>query len=213
MPSKSRALFRDRLLPDVTNLIETHRQVNPKGQGRRRLGHITRSGVVMLCAAWELYVEQVLIEGASFLSGQVSLPSELPERVRGKLSQAAKNNPHKFGVLDLCGDGWKSVYLRALTREVEKLNTPKHGPVKMLFHDWLGWDAFGSSWRHTEKDLNDFVTLRGEIAHRGADARYIQVKELVGLKTLIDEIVVDTDRELSKFLKGANPRKRRPWNR
>lgn len=48
-------------LVDVERLIESHGALSGTGQGRRGLGHLTRAGVVLLCAAWELYLEHVLL--------------------------------------------------------------------------------------------------------------------------------------------------------
>jgi hypothetical protein len=51
------------MLTDVERIIVSHAQLNHKGLGRRGLGHITRSGILMLCAAWELYdVDNMLTE-------------------------------------------------------------------------------------------------------------------------------------------------------
>ena len=66
------------MLTDVDRIIYSHRQLNHDGLGRRGLGHITRSGVLMLCAAWELYVEEVMLEGVTYFSDKIDNPKELP---------------------------------------------------------------------------------------------------------------------------------------
>ena len=213
MPSKARVLFRDKLLPDVTSILETHRQVNPRGHGRRALGHLTRGGVALLCASWELYIEEVLIESARFLVKDAASPDFLPNKIKGKITQAAKNDKHEHGALKLCGLGWRDVYVDAARASVEKLNTPKYGNIKDLFSDWLDIDDIAVNWRHPTSSLNDFVRIRGEIAHRGADSRYIQVKQLSEFKSMIDDLVVDTDRTLSDHLMGICHSKSRPWRR
>jgi hypothetical protein len=113
----------------------------------------------------------------------------------------------------LCGTGWKNVFLNAVQKDVEKLNTPKFGMISELFKKWLALPDFDSNWRHPATALNEFVTLRGEIAHRGADARYVRISELVSLKGMIDDLVVDTDRRLGDHLKEIGHRNVRPWNR
>ena len=213
MPSKARKLFRDKLLPDVVSLDETHRKVNPDGHGRRALGHITRSGVVMLCAAWELYMEEVLVEGAEFLVDGASDPDFLPDPVKGRISQVAKNDKHDFGALRLCGFGWKDVYVDSVKKDAEKLNTPKYGNINELFSKWLAIDDISANWRHDRDVLNEFVRTRGEISHRGAGADYVRISRLREYKKIIDELVVDTDRFLSDHLKEIAFHNKRPWQR
>ena len=41
----------EKKLKDVERLYDSHSQLNHDGKGRRGLGHITRSGIFMLCAA------------------------------------------------------------------------------------------------------------------------------------------------------------------
>jgi RiboL-PSP-HEPN len=66
MPSRSLQIFYYNLLNDINQLIKIHDTLN-KGKGRKSLGHLTRSGVVLLCAAWEVYIEEVLVEAANYL--------------------------------------------------------------------------------------------------------------------------------------------------
>jgi hypothetical protein len=65
-------------LVDVDRLIESHGILSGTGQGRRGLGHVTRSAVIMLCASWELYLEHAVLEGLRFALQSTSSPDELP---------------------------------------------------------------------------------------------------------------------------------------
>lgn len=214
MPSQTRRLFVNKLIPDVRHLIENHEELNPPGRGRRYLGHITRSGVVMLCAAWELYAEEIVGEAVNFLVKDCEDPDFLPDHVKGKIAKAAKNDSHDFGALRLCGSGWKQVYYQAAMKDCARLNTPKFGPVSEIFKDWLNIhpDELENGWRHTREELNEFVALRGEIAHRGADAGYVRRDRLMELVRMIDAIVVDTDNLLARRLRETSNSGRRPWN-
>lgn len=214
MPSDSRQFFKRKLLPDVGKLLETHDELNPPGRGRRHLGHITRSGVLSLCSAWELYVEDVVLESAKFLIRDITTPDNLPDRVKGMIVKVAKADKHNFGVLTLCGTGWKTIYLDAVRTNCERLNTPKFGNVSSLMYDWLGVDigSLEDAWRNPKAHLNDFVTLRGEIAHRGADAQYVRRDALSNSITLIDQFTIDTDNFLRSHLYECTNMVRRPWN-
>ena len=80
---------------------------------------------------------------------------------------------------DLADTGWKSkvrARLDSLTAERNRrLNTPKSDQIDDLFTAAIGLLAVSSVWRwksmsvtQARRKLDDFVTLRGEIAHRGA---------------------------------------------
>ena len=67
MPSKAYIEFEKNIV-DVDHLISTHAAMNNGGRGKKGLGHITRSGIVMLCATWELYIESLLCESLKILT-------------------------------------------------------------------------------------------------------------------------------------------------
>jgi hypothetical protein len=76
MPSTAYGEFKVNLT-DVDRLIALHRQESGAGRGRRGLGHITRGALVLLCAAWERYVETVVSEGAGFLGTKLPVFASL----------------------------------------------------------------------------------------------------------------------------------------
>ncbi len=72
MPSESFKEFQQNLT-DVKRLVSLHNNLSrPNGtgtRGKRGLGHLTRGGIVLLCAAWERYVaSRRCEEGAAFLA-------------------------------------------------------------------------------------------------------------------------------------------------
>jgi len=77
---------------DVDRLIDAHKNLSPSTNGKRGLGHITRSGVVMLCAAWELYAEDVLIESVKYIASETARPLDLPKSVQKNLASRIKEN-------------------------------------------------------------------------------------------------------------------------
>lgn len=96
MPSNALAKFESNLLVDVDRLIESHGQLNHQGMGRRGLGHITRSGVLMLCAAWELYLEEVLVESARIIIDRAASPDDLPRKVQQEIAKAVRESKHEL---------------------------------------------------------------------------------------------------------------------
>lgn len=138
MPSSALSKFEANLLVDVDRLIESHGQLNHQGMGRRGLGHITRSGVLMLCAAWELYLEELLIESARIIVARAASPADLPKKVQKEIAKAVRTSKHELKPLDLAGEGWRDVYVNHATARIQSLNTPKSSNVDTLFHLLVG---------------------------------------------------------------------------
>jgi hypothetical protein len=124
MPSNAYQLFKKNLI-DVDRLIESHEKLKSGNQGKQGLGHITRSGVLMLCAAWEVYVEELVKEAAVKFAEKVDSPDNLPKQAQKQLSNFVKNSKDELKPLSLAGDGWKEVYLENTTELTDKFNTPK----------------------------------------------------------------------------------------
>ena len=214
MPSAALLKFESNLLVDVDRLIESHGQLNHKGMGRRGLGHITRSGVLMLCAAWELYVEELLIESARVIIDRAASPDDLPEKVQKEIAKAVRDSKHELKPLQLAGEGWRNVYINHALAQVQGLNTPKSGNVDTMYHRLVGVPELSNSWSIGANNIDSFVTARGDIAHRGRDAQYVIFGRLIDYKGQIVRTVLDTDNFLADFLRqntqGGAPWRRRP---
>ena len=83
-------------IQEVGRLEEAHDALNHDGIGRRALGHITKSALVMLCAAWEVYIEDVILESIGFINNRLDEPSALPIVVKKKLVGTVNNDMSKI---------------------------------------------------------------------------------------------------------------------
>ena len=210
MPSSALYQF-DWNLEDVQRLQTAHGELSPDGKGRRGLGHITRSGLVMLCAAWELYFEDLIKESVDVIVASTSDPHGLPKDVKKKLAKEANAGPDDLSVLALCNDGWGSVLKRAAEMEVARLNTPKSEQLGVLAQHYLGIDNISSAWSIGPDGLNEIVTERGNIAHRGRDAKYISIDTLDWYKNRIHYTVLETDDFVANHLKSISGLRKKPW--
>lgn len=199
-------------LVDVDRLIESHRILSGTGQGRRGLGHVTRSAVIMLCASWELYLEHVVLEGLRFSLRSTSTPSELPMLVQKELSSFVKSHKHELKPLHLSGDGWRDVLEDHATNLIDSLNTPKAGPVNNLFSRILGIEKLSDCWAIGADAVDNFVSARGDIAHRGRHSDYVQMWRLQTHKQNICSSAVDTDNCIAEYVRDHFPVPRKPWN-
>ncbi len=210
MPSSSILAFRGNIV-DVDRLIESHGQLHDGSPGKKGLGHITRSGVVMLCAAWELYLESLCVEAANYFCDKCQSPDQLPRRVQKELAKVARESKHELKPLEFAGDGWKQVLVTHVRELCGAINTPKAGPIDELYLRAIGLERLSDHWSCGKDTINDFVGVRGDIAHRGRDADYIKIGELQSYRTLIDATAVECDNAVSELLVSATPGNYKPW--
>ena len=213
MPSKSFKKFEDKLLIDVDRIIDSHAKLNHDGGGRRGLGHLTRSGVLMLCAAWELYVEEVLIEGVEYFIVKFDSPAQLPKPAKKKLSDFVKESKDELKPLELAGDGWESVYRNHAKEAVNGFHTPKSSNSNQIFRKILGVDDFSNWWSLGPREIDNFVSIRGEVAHKGSDASYVTITNLKDFLSKVKRTALEVDNELTVYLCEKTPGVERPWKR
>ncbi|MCP1213956.1 HEPN domain-containing protein [Acetobacter okinawensis] len=214
MPSKALNKFENTMMTDVTRIIESHATLSAGSPGKKGLGHLTRGGVLLLCAAWELYLEEVLGEAVNFASEKASAPDDLPKDVKKAIAAFVTGSQHELKALAMAGDGWKLVYKEAAQIKIDAVNTPKPGIINPIFKKFLGVNNISSCWHHGEQPVKDFVTARGDIAHRGGDAGYVTISKLRDdYKPIIMRTALDTDNYISQHLRDMFPALQRPWNK
>lgn len=221
MPSDSFSEFSQNLI-DVERIVSLHRTLSrPNGtgkRGRRALGHLTRGGIVLLCAAWERYTESVLEEGAAFLARKhtrASLPANPKKLVEGFVN--GRKSSFTMATLDANLEAAMVEAVRFKTvgppGGAGGLNTPKHENLKRLFDSILCVPDIGTAWSAGTKPIDDFVRARGDVAHRGGQAKYVHFAVLTKAVKLVSTYVVETDNFLSDHLRTLVTPSQRPWNR
>jgi hypothetical protein len=168
---------------------------------------------LLLCAAWELYLEELVMESVEVCIARVANPDELPEAVKHTISDYVRSAKHHFKPLAMSGEGWQEVY-RELAREyVKALNTPKRHPVDALFSKLIGIGQLSNAWSDGDA-LDDFVTARGDIAHRGRDAGYVTINRLRDEYVAhVTSTAIETDNAIANYLHRTFEPYRYPWNR
>ena len=210
MPSSAYQAYKNNRI-DVVRLIASHAKLHDGSPGKKGLGHITRSGVVMLCAAWELYAESLLVEALRYLCGKCETPAQLPLTVQKELAKNVRESKHELRPLALANDGWCTVLVAHAELWCAGLNTPKAAPLNDLYEKLLGVPKLSDAWSCGATTLNDFVGVRGDIAHRGRLASYVTLPNLRGYLELIDNLAVETDNTVASHLVATAPGRRRPW--
>lgn len=198
---------------DARRLHQAHGILSNGTPGKKGLGHITRSGVVMLCAAWERYNESVLIEGANYFSKEIRDPNNLPLNVRKHLSSITKKSSHELKPMELAGDGWRTLFVSVVRDETASLNTPKSEKLKTLYDRLLGVPDVSSFWTIGARPIDDFLVARGDIAHKGRNSQYIAAGTLKFYIEMIEKLVSEHDNGLCDHLKLIANCAHQPWRR
>ena len=212
MPSQAYQQFKENS-KDTLNLIDSHKILSTGNKGKQGLGHITRSGILMLCASFELYIESLLLESVNFFKQYLTSPMNLPKLVQKNIALQVRNDKHELKPLHLAGIGWQTVFYDYAKAATDSLNTPNSTNLYKLFKNYLGLENFSSNWNIPSTDLDSFISKRGAIAHTGREAKYIRIPELIKDNEIILKLVREIDELLLDHLKNNNPTHRQPWNR
>ncbi len=216
MASKSRKQFAENK-KDVDNLLLFHSEKGGTGPGRRekRLEVLHKSAIVLITAIWEAFCEDLAEEALEHIVKHTDDASKLSNDIRKQVAKELSKDDHNLAVWQLSGDGWKKC-LRdrfEVMREERnrKLNTPKAGPIDGLFELAIGLTALSGAWywpgmaaQQARDKLDKYVSLRGEIAHRGASTDTCKKGHVEDYLNHVSRVVEKTDTRVSNFVKTTS---------
>lgn len=162
---------------EVDRLLKIHVDLTGTGPGRRHVEVLNKSGIVLLVACWEAYVEDLAKAAFDALMAGAAEPKVFPNSVLVGASNPLRKDEDERRVWELAGEGWKAVLQsrrdELLDRYIGKMSTPSSEKVDELFEKLIGLKEGSSCWRWkgTSADaararLARIIRLRGEIAHR-----------------------------------------------
>ncbi len=198
---------------EVAQLTDIHERISGKERGRRHLEVLNKSAIVLLCAIWEAYCEDVADEALRHLLANLRDPSALPEPLRKRIAKELKEDKHELSPWRVAGDGWKG-HLRTrlgVLRQARNIewNNPKAANVDKFFEDALGIMKISDAWHWwrinapmAKHKLDMIVTLRGDIAHRGKTLRYVEKGRVITSLNHVRKLVAVTDAHVARELKA-----------
>ena len=215
LPSKALIAF-DESRKDVDRLLEIHQSLGGAGKGRRyQLEVLNNSAIVLISAIWEAYCEDIVSEAIEHIVTESPNAGVLSKEIRKVVAKDLKGDKNDLAVWGLADDGWKTVLSRMQSERVRSLNTPKAAQLKKFFSDALGikditvaWTWKGMSSQQAQKKLDLYISLRGEIAHRGAAGgcfKY-QVEDFLNH---VRRLVKKTGQQVNKQVKAMTGKT--PW--
>jgi len=214
MPSKARATLAANK-DDLERLWELHGQEAGNTPGRKyNVDVLNRAAVVMVCAAWEAYCEDVVSEAIDTIVADCQDHALLPAYLKTHVSKRIKTAAHDHSAWDMAGNGWRTVLKSNALDVLKKLtgswNTPKTAQVNDLFSTSLGIVDISSKWKWaknpiqaTKKKLDAFVNLRGEIAHRLKPADSVHKKDGKDFYDFVCRLADIIDAEVHQVLNAA----------
>lgn len=159
---------------ELNRLWWFHTETGGDLQGRRYgLEVLNKAVVVFVCAAWEAYCEDVILEAKGHILSGCDDPGLLSNHAKTPIANALRESRAHLDVWELAGNGWKTLWESQVNAKVAKLNTPKSAELTKLYKQTLGIGEITHNWywqncnNGKAKDrLDKLVTKRGEIAHK-----------------------------------------------
>ncbi|MCB6401424.1 HEPN domain-containing protein [Schaalia odontolytica] len=199
------------LLSDVDSLLDLHPASKDHKSGTSTAlgyGPLLRSGVALCYTAWEVYVEEALVETVEWLLENLE-PQELPKAMR---EWVAKDRPDPWLFV---GDSWRAESLRRVRAHIEGddegrygFNAASVGKVIRLYTDILGFDPLSSvTWQNktnaaVKNGVADLFAIRGEIVHKGATPGHLNLGGARGWVDFVRRLTEKFDACLVEFRTG-----------
>lgn len=192
MPSHAYNTFKKSLISDVDELISIHTEYSTGKKGKQSLGHLTRSALILICTAFEQYIEMVSKEYIDNIKNNNAL-SKTNNILKKSFATFIKGNKHELYCLKLIGEGWKECLSEYIESKIQSFNTPNSENINNLFKDAIGIDISNIFDKSRRSMLDKFIEERGDITHNSANAHYPHKSDVVNYRNNICNIVMALD--------------------
>lgn len=208
---------------DIDRLFEIHRDITGDQPGRRwqQVESLHKAAFVLLTAFWEAFCEDLAAEALDHLVTHANSATALPKDLQKLVAKELKSDPNELAVWNLADGGWRTVLSSRLAKLQEernrRLNTPKTAQINELFEKAVGIKDISKSWHWTgmkaaraAEKLDGFITLRGEIAHRGSAASSVTKPQVEAYYNHVWRLVQPTESHVEQAL--LNSTGTQPWS-
>lgn len=197
---------------DADALLDLHEEKSGDKPGRKfGVAPLNKAVIVFVCAAWEAYCEDVIAEAIDHIVADCSDPKLLPKELRKHVAAQVRLDKNETAPWDLAMDGWKQMLKTNAAQFTVNLtgrwNTPKPAQVQELFLKSLGIVdiTVGWSWQNCDnytarKKLDDFVALRGAIAHRLSADKAVHKAQGVDFAAHVERLASIIDQTIGNYL-------------
>lgn len=219
-PSHLRNLIEN--FEEVEDLIEIHRRIAGKSPGRKfGLNSLNKSSIILLCAGWEFYIEDLLENSFNYLLTKSTSHNQFAAKVLVQASQFLVDDNDKRRVWELAGSGWKRVIEEyknnVLKQEINFFHVPRTDNINELFEKILGIKSITSNffWNQMSNEkalflLDEFVNLRGEISHKVKTKNKVWKKDIIFYKNFLSKLAIIMHNRVTDHLDYSTGSK--PWD-
>lgn len=205
---------------DVRRIMKITGRASSKKPDKRIL---RKGAIVLFTACWEAFIEDLARSAFVFLAKHAKTADKLPGAVKRHMTKKwtgkEKVDPLEFWIL--ADAGWKKVLKEhgngIIKQWIGSVNTPNSEVVDNTFECLIGLKNLSNQWqwkgipaRSAKKKLNQYIFLRGQIAHR-VKADYLITSKLVFEYTdFIFRLAVRSNNAVQKHLHKLTQKV--PWD-
>jgi hypothetical protein len=184
-------------LRDIDLLLETHARLTGEGKGRRgpEANVLNRSAIVLGCAAWEAYLEDVCAEACAFLRDKAKTEKAIPDGIKYAVIERLKEDKGESDVRywRLSDNRWRRSAIKdAVGAITARFQSPSAANADALVAKCLGLKPISEACANKAGKLDHFVELRHEIAH-GAAAKVVHKNEVQDFRALLRALAEKID--------------------
>ena len=213
MPSTAKATFLANKA-DIVELWNIHQEVAGQGPGRKYgVEVLNRAAIVFITACWESYIEDLAAESFDFLLTNATTSASIPAKVKAFATKAILDQKDPKKLWDIADSGWRVLLnthkATTIRHWLGDFNTPKTAQVNGLYLELLGIKKLSTSWSwpginaaSVETKLDDFIQLRGDIAHRLKPANTVKKWKGTNYLAHVSSIVDRCELALSNHLQA-----------
>jgi len=199
---------------DIEILWHVYAEVSRAGKGRkRRADVVTRAAIIFISACWESYIEDVAMEAFDYLLIHASTPDVFPAKVKALAAKELREAKDERRIWELAESGWRKILKSHRDNILEKwlrdFNTPKSKQVSELFANLIDLRDVTSNWNWHEtpsdkasSKLDEYVIIRGNIAHRTKHDETIYKSGAKGFLSHVVKLVEKTDEAIRDHLQS-----------
>jgi hypothetical protein len=212
MPNKARIAF-DKNVEDIDKLLELHAAEGGDQPGRRYgLEVLNKSAIVLITSFWESYCEDLAEEALEVIVQNAPNADVLPKEIKKVIAKALKEDKNELAIWDISDGKWRDVlrnnFVSLKAERNKTFATPKSFNVNDLFESAVGLPNMSSNWKwpkmtttQAAKKLNDFVSKRGDIAHRGSSTSTVKKSEVIAYLKHVKTLAAKTGGAVKKHVK------------